>query len=110
MAKAGKYRLRVTFYAPNLGRDTSTGELLPRTAFATVWAGLTPNNATYKEKSEQVTTETTWKLEIRYLAGLDTSFTVNYDGRTFKIMSIQDPTGQKRELKLILIERNSGRG
>lgn len=103
--KSGRLRLRIQIVQPNLSRD-SRGELEAPTVFATVWSSLTPLTSKYIEKAERVVTEATWKLGIRYLAGLTTAMHVLYDGRVFNIEAVMDPDGRKRELELHCYERN----
>lgn len=101
-------RQRITLLAPNTGRD-SYGEALAPTTFATAWAQIQMLAGKYSEKQEQVITEATHKITMRYMSGITTAMKVQYDSRIFDIEAVFDPNETKRVLVLFCFERNNGR-
>jgi SPP1 family predicted phage head-tail adaptor len=101
----------ITFLDPGTDRDQD-GNLLPPTVFAEgVYAkieGLWATGAAAKT-GQQLITELSHRITIRYRDGLLTRMTIQFRGRTFTIERILDPDERQVELQLLCIERNDGR-
>jgi SPP1 family predicted phage head-tail adaptor len=86
---------------------TATGEFVQRyEPFATCWASIQMLAGKYTEKTQQVITESTHKIIIRYIPGVTTAMTVQLsDGRVWNIEAVADPDERHVELQLFCYER-----
>lgn len=102
---------QITIMDPGTDRDQS-GNLLPPAVFAdAIYAkieGLWATGAAMKA-TQQLITEVSHRITIRYLEGLLTRMYVQFRSRTFTIERIVDPDERQVELRLLCIERNDGR-
>lgn len=105
----GALQHQVYILQRNTRRDAN-GDFLPPVVFATCWARVQALTDKYTEKAQQVVTEATHRVTVRYIPGLDTSMQVQFNGRIFNIAAILDPDERQVELWLMCYERNSGKG
>jgi SPP1 family predicted phage head-tail adaptor len=56
--------------------------------FSTVWASIEPVTAKEIINNQQVKEQITHKITIRYIAGLNSTFRIIYNGRVFDITSV----------------------
>jgi SPP1 family predicted phage head-tail adaptor len=59
--------------------------------------------------AQQLVTEVTHRITIRYRDGLLTRMLIQFRSRTFTIERILDPDERQVELQMLCIERNDGR-
>lgn len=109
-ASTGAMSNRVSVLQRSQARDATTGEFLTtHELVATVWAKIDMLATKYIERPEQVTTEATHKVTIRYMSGITTANLIQFDNRVFNIEAVFDPDERKRELHLMCYERNDGK-
>jgi SPP1 family predicted phage head-tail adaptor len=103
----GAMQHRVTLVQASSSR-TATGEFVQtHEVVATVWAAIQMLAQKYTEKQQQVITEATHKVTIRYMAGVTTEMLVQLsDGRIWNIEAAIDPDERGVELQLFCYERN----
>lgn len=103
----GALQHRVTLSKPSAQR-TASGEFVQQyESFATCWASIQMLAAKYTEKTQQVVTEATHKITIRYIPGVTSAMTVQLsDGRVWNIEAVSDPDERHVELQLFCYERN----
>jgi SPP1 family predicted phage head-tail adaptor len=99
-------------------RDASGEFLQPMDVFAgPMWAYIQFKADTIKEKSEQVVTESTHKIVIRYFPGITSAMVVqdisnDPTGKVGKLYNLAtspiDPDGKMMELWLMCYERDDG--
>lgn len=106
----GAMQHRVVLSKPSSQRS-ATGEFVQRyEPFATCWASVQALAAKYTEKPQQVVSESTHKVTMRYISGVTTAMTVTLtDGRIWNIEAVFDPDERHVELQLFCYERNDGR-
>jgi SPP1 family predicted phage head-tail adaptor len=103
---SGSLNTRVTLLKKSDARDAQ-GELISsQEAVATVWAKVEPLVYKYTEKQEHVTVESTHKITIRFLAGIDATNLVQLPDETvMNIEAAYDPDQRKVELWLMCYAR-----
>jgi SPP1 family predicted phage head-tail adaptor len=94
-------------------RDPSTGEFLSPDVFAGgIWARIQYVADRVQEKTEQVVTEATHKVTIRFIPGVVSSMTLQDItqpiAKLFNISAVVDPDGRQFELWLFCYERDDG--
>lgn len=59
-------------------------------------------------KAQQIVTEVSHRVTIRFRRGLSTRMLILFRGRKFQIQAIQDPDEAEVELRILCVERNDG--
>lgn len=93
-------RHRITIQQPTSTRS-SFGEMTTAwSTWAIVWASIEPNSGRRYFEAKQANAEVEGLMRIRYRSGLEPTFRISYDGRTFQIISIVQPRENRRELDI----------
>jgi len=101
--RAGSLRHRVTIQQPVV--DTAWGGATTWEEFAKVWAAIEPLRGRELIAAQQVQSETTAKITIRYLAGITPDMRILHGSRIFELTSPPiDPEERHRELQLMVKE------
>jgi SPP1 family predicted phage head-tail adaptor len=105
-ASTGSLNNQVTLLKASSSR-TPTGEFVQsHEVVSVVWASIQMLAAKYTEKPQQVVTEATHKVTIRYMPGITTANLVKtLDARIWNIESVFDPDERRVELQLFCYER-----
>ncbi len=78
--------------------------------FAEVWGGIEPGKSVEVEKADQIITEQTTNMPIRYLEGIDNEMRVRwYDERAaanryYRILDIKDTSERHREMLIVAVK------
>src|SRR5437899_7178475 len=104
-SQAGDFDRKVTLLAPSTQRDEN-GEAMPDVVVAEVWASIAALLPKYIEKTQQTVTEVTYKIKIRYRAGITTANRVSFRGRLYNIEGVVNLGEANRELHLFCYQRN----
>ncbi|MDD4802295.1 MAG: phage head closure protein [Syntrophomonas sp.] len=100
----GDMRHRITFLkiTHSINENGFGSEVMEE--YMTVWAAV--NNLTGKEffAAAQVNAENTVKFTIRYLAGLDQSMKIIFQGKTYNITAIDNIKYQNRYMEIKAME------
>lgn len=108
---AGEMRHRIALIAPAFSQD-SAGGVDPFSSegdvFATVWAKVESLTGRLREEyaGQQKVGELYYRVTMRWIDGVHSRFLVNWQGRAFQILQVQDPDGLRKRLDLICIERD----
>lgn len=103
--RAGNLCNRVIIQQTTESRDSSTGSVINTWGtFATVWAAVEPISGREYFSSQQVNSEITARIRIRYLPGVTSKMRISYDSRLFDIQSVIDIDEQHRELHFMCKE------
>lgn len=103
--EAGKLRHKI-----NVKRETTTGTgdrgqpVTDLTTVATVWGRIEELSGSEAETARQLVSTATTKITLRYINGLKTSDTIEFNGRSFEIGHIANPDNRNRELTLTCSE------
>ena len=112
-APLGAMNRLVTFYSPG-AKDAQGNAGLPSPAFPAVWAALYALSGDETDKAQQIAQKVTTLLVINYQLGVQENMTVQVpEGgitRTLQIAAIEDPDGQKWQLKIYCFEINKNAG
>lgn len=101
--RAGRLRHRVTIQQPVV--DTSWGGTTTWEAFAPVWAAIEPLRGREFFAAQQMQSEATAKITIRYLAGVTANMRVVHESRIFELTGPPiDPEERHVELQLMVKE------
>ena len=105
--QAGKLRHRVEIIVPDNSQDGSGGiDPDAGTTLATVWASIEPVSGRELQGAQQIVSQVTHKITIRWLDGVQALQRVNFEDRVFQIQYIQNPNETHKMLILLCIERN----
>ncbi len=104
MARAGRYRERITIQTPAETRD-SLGQAIPAWAtYDTRWAEVAPFSASERFGAQTLNAEIRHEVRMRYLSGLTPKMRLLYGSRVLRIVSIIDEREEHRELILLCSE------
>jgi len=104
--RAGKIRHRIYLQSKVVTRDSFGSEVItwlsenPRPIFA----GIEPLNVREVFLAQQMKSEVTHKVTIRYYSGVQTDWRVLWGSRQFNIVSIINPEERNREMVLLCTE------
>ena len=101
----GRLRHTIHIQKPVLAPDAISGNDVIWTDHATkVRAAIMPYQGREYFQAQQVQSEATSRILIRYIADIDTSMRIVWGKRIFNIISIIDPYERHRELQLMCKE------
>lgn len=108
MAKidASNFRHRVTFQEAQKTPDGYKGSTIEWIFIAEVWASVEPVSAGERFFSQQIKSEVTHKVRIRYRTGLNEAMRVLHRDRVFSIESIIDIEERQEFLEIRCIEES----
>jgi SPP1 family predicted phage head-tail adaptor len=101
---AGLLDKRITIQAPTVSRNALGEPTVAWNAFATVWAGVEPVQGREFWAQQQVQSDVTVRIRMRYLPGVTTAMRVAYGSRVLDIRSVIDPRERHTELQLMCSE------
>ena len=107
MIGAGKLNKRVVIQHQVAGSplQNSYGELNHVwETYATVWASIEPIQGREFWAQQQVQSEVSVRIRIRYLAGVTSDMRVQFGARIFSIEGVIEPKEQHREIQLMCSE------
>lgn len=93
-------RHRVEILEHTVTRDAIGGQSTTWSTCATVWAAIEPMSTRERWARHDMNASADFKITIRYLAAVRSAMRIAYDGRTFEIRGVKDPTMKKRWLEL----------
>ncbi len=104
---AGRLRHLVTV-EQNTGGQATTGEQIQNwTPFATVYAAIEPARGREFFSAGRIDAETTHLITIRYLAGLDETMRITWNGRVFDINAVVNVDERNRDMEITATERKN---
>lgn len=108
--RAGRLRHRVEVQAPVDVRDDVGGVTKDFETIATRWAQVSPLSAREMWASEQVDSDVTHKVRMRWTDDLTTDYRLIYDDRILNIMHPPIVKDERRVEIEVLCKENTGRG
>ncbi len=102
--KSGKLRNRVILQSKTVTRNDYGEETIVWTEKDTLWASIEPLTAREYFQSQQVQSQVTHKITIRYYLGLRTDYRMLWGSRIFNIISMINPEERNREMILLCTE------
>ena len=100
--RAGRLRKRITIEQRIPGSDFAREDSW--TDFVTVWAAVEPVRGAEAVAAEQIQSEVSAKVVMRYLGGLRPDMRIRHEGRIYEIIAIIDVEERHRELNLMVKE------
>ena len=97
MTSAGKFNRQVVIETASDVANGSGGFTQTWGTTATVWAFATPVGGTEGVIAGTLQGSQSWRIRMRYRA-LSTTQRLQMEGKQLNIVSVEDPTGQKREI------------
>jgi SPP1 family predicted phage head-tail adaptor len=105
--RAGRLRHRIQIVKPKLTQDATGGTVIDDDSLvASVWAAIEPLTGRELYAAQQMVSEVTHKITIRWMDGIKSNMNVRFGGREFQIQSIQNPDERHKVLILLSIERD----
>lgn len=98
---AGKLRHRIVIQQLAEGENDMGDIVQTWTDFAAVWASIEPLSGREYFSAQQVTSETTGRIRMRYRAGVLATMRVLFGGQTYRILSVINPEERNIELELM---------
>ena len=107
-----KLRHRVTFQKPSGKTANGMGEDVPvYVDFATVWAAVEPMTGREYSEAQKIRADTTYRVTVRYLAGVTPDMRIIHGGKTLNIASVLNIGERNVELQIIAVDGDvSGEG
>lgn len=103
--RAGELRHKVVIQQESGIRDPDSGEIIPGwSTFAEVWAEVVDLSGREYWSAQQVQSQVSTRVRIRYLDGVKPTMRVAHGSRTLQIEAVIDPDGRRRELQLMCSE------
>ena len=102
--RAGRLDTRITLHAPGVGVDAYRQPTGATTTDTDEWAAVQAVKATDKATGAAVLAVATMRVLIRWLAGVDTTYTVTVDGTLYGVVAVE-PYKRRGELVLYLAAR-----
>jgi SPP1 family predicted phage head-tail adaptor len=102
--RSGPLRHQIVIEEVTETRDSYGGVVETWSTFATVWASVGPIIGREYFASQQVQSEVTHKIRIRYLSGVTTKMRVAFDSRVFNIESVLNVDERDTEMVLMVTE------
>lgn len=105
MTGIGKFRDRVELQSPAAGRDGYGDVADTHTTVATVYARVEEQSGGELQQAEGVRGARSVEVEIRYYAGLDSTWRVKFGSRLLNVDGATNPDGRKRRHLLRCLEK-----
>lgn len=100
----GKLRHRVTLQESAAVRDSFGAEVETWTDITTLWASVEPLSGREYFAAQQVNTEISTKITLRYRAGIKPEMQILFASRVFEILSVVNPEEKNTQLVLMCKE------
>lgn len=101
--RAGRLRQVIAIKKPVTGRDAAGGILQTTTTFLSTRAHMAAATGREYWAAEHVSTSYDIVASIRYREGITDDMELHHGSDVYDIKSIVDPTGYKRELKILCV-------
>lgn len=100
-----KLRQRITLLKSSGNEVNSMGEEVPKYIdFKEVWASVAPMTGREYQESQKLRSETTYKIAIRYVAGVTTDMKIRYKEKIMWIVSVLNVNERNSELQIVAFE------
>ncbi|TGE33328.1 phage head closure protein [Desulfosporosinus sp. Sb-LF] len=96
---------RINILTTTESKNTVGDTILTPTVFKTVWASIEPVSGRDYVEAKKYQAELTYKITIRYLAGVTPDMTIQFKTRIFLIQDIINPFEHNESLEIMSIER-----
>jgi len=104
----GKLRHRITIQEYAASRDSFGAQVQTWADKATVFASIAPVSGKEYFAAQQINSEITTKITIRYLPGITPKMRVLFNGRIFEILAVLNHEERNIELNLMCKESVPG--
>lgn len=101
--KIGKLKHRVTIQEYTTTRDSFGAEIEAWVDIATVWASVEPLTGREYFQMQQINTEISTKVTMRFKAGVTVKMRLIYNNRIFEIISLINT--EEKDVQLVLMCR-----
>lgn len=99
--KIGSLKYRIVLQKKMITEDALKQQTEVWTDFAYVWARIEPLSGREYFAAQQINSEISVRVTIRYLPGITTGTRVVFGGRIFDVLSVVNP--EERNISLILM-------
>ncbi|MBU5214564.1 phage head closure protein [Heyndrickxia oleronia] len=105
---SGEFRHRISILRPpdpEIDVDEAGQPLDDWISIAEVWAAIQPLRGRELFSAQQVNSEVTTRITIRYRTGIDRTMKAIYEGTEFEFLYVIHPDYSKKELQIMCKER-----
>ncbi|KLU64021.1 phage head-tail joining protein [Desulfosporosinus acididurans] len=106
----GSLNKRITLLTWVESTNEAQETILVPSIFTTVWASVSPVRGRDYMEAKKYQAELTYKITIRYLAGVTPDMQIQFKDRTFLIQDIINPFEHNELLEIMAIERIAKNG
>lgn len=107
MSRAGRFRHQIVIQKNTPVQSASGAAVESWSTFATVFAGVEPVKGREYFGAGRINAETTHLIVLRWLAGVDETMRIAFDGRVFDIQAVINKDERDRDLELTCVERKN---
>jgi len=100
MIVAGRLSQRITLQSKSVVRDAMGGETLTWVDAASVWAEIRPLRGRDLVAAQQVTSEVTARITIRYRSDVQADWRILHGSQIYDILAVVDPQARHEVLEL----------
>lgn len=100
----GRLRHRITFQQQSSTQDGYGEQVNTWSNLKTVWASVEPLHGRERFAAQQVHSETTTRIKMRYQAGIESKMRALYGSKTYDILSVIDLEERRIVLHLMCME------
>lgn len=101
---AGRLRHRITIQSATEAQDAHGGTTRTWADVATVWGSIEPLRGREFMNAQQLQSEVTHRVQLRYYAGVTTAYRLRFGTRLFNIVSVLNPSERNIELEIMAVE------
>lgn len=101
----GSLNKRISFLTATESLNEVGDTVLTPAVFATVWASISPVSGRDYVEAKKYQAELTYKIEVRYLAGITPDMKIQFKTRVFLIHDIINPFEKNQMLEIMAIEK-----
>ncbi len=102
--RSGQLRHRISLQSKVATRDTYGAETITWKTENTVWGSIEPLNSREFFQAQQMQSDVTHKVKLRYYAGLRPDWRIKFGTRIFDIQSVMNPEERNIEWTLLAKE------
>ena len=103
--RAGALRHKVTLKSPSGSQDAYGETSLSFSDVADVRASISPLSGRELMNAQQVNSDVTHRVTIRFYSGVQPSWRVVFGTRTFEVQSVRNLDERDRTMELMCVER-----
>lgn len=107
--ESGKLRHQIELQSATETLDSYRQPIFTWATYATVWADVRGLYGVEGEFADSIQAKTSFQVDLRYNSSITTDTRIKWGSRYMQVVSVIDPEGRKRRLRLLCVEATDGR-